>query len=315
VPHYPLPGPALKKATTAYNEKSHTYLMGSAPNDVKGSEELQYELDKIGGEQIKHNNNKWRQRAGKLRDAGAFRIPRPRDTWERVDAPKIGGEVFNVDGFKGGHVESGTNSYPVKTSLGVPAGSAAIEIGIEGGAGGGRRARQKEMLQDYARNLKSMLPTIGYTLARVAQILRGMRGFQDTTDTYGPAKQGRIVSFLKLYPNYFAIQGSGPSIKVLPAAAPEPRPARPVQVGGASSSSGSGERQPRAVETDARAPYRKFPNDQRVRFEDNPGRPGGPRWVRFEKYKEATTIGGARRLGATSQDISMDVAAGALVLL
>ena len=87
-------------------------------------------------------------------------------------------------------------------------------------------------------------------------------------------------------------------------------------MGGASSSSGpAGERQPRALEMDPRAPYRRFPNDQRVRFGDNPGRPGGPRWVRFEKYKEASTIGGARRLGATSQDLSMDVAAGALVLL
>ena len=145
-----------------------------------------------------------------------------------------------------------------------------------------------------------------------------MRGFQDTADTYGPAKQGRIVSFSKLYPNCFAIQGSGPGIRVLPAAAPEPRPARPVQVGGASSSSGpaeSGVRQPRALEVDARAPYRKFPSEQRVCFEDNPGRPGGPRWVRFEKYKVASTIGGARRMGASSQDISMDVAAGALVLL
>ena len=207
--------------------------------------------------------------------------------------------------------------YLVKASLAVLAGSADISVGIEAGPGGGRRARQREMLQDYARNLKGMLPDAGYTLARVAQILRGMRGFQDTADTYGPAKQGRIVSFLKLYPNMFTIQGSGPGIRVLPAAAPEPRPA---QVGGASSSSSSGPaesgvRQPRALEVDARAPYRKFPNEQRVRFEDNPGRPGGPRWVRFEKYKVATTIGGARRLGATSQDISLDIQSGALVLL
>lgn len=171
------------------------------------------------------------------------------------------------------------------------------------------------MLQDFARNLKGVLPSTGYTLARVAQILRGMRGFQDTADTYGPSKQGRIVSFLKLYPNHFSLQGTGPSIKVLPAAAPEPRAPRPVQVGGASSSSGPAERQPRAIEVDPRAPYRRFPNEQRVRFEDNLGRPGGPRWVRFDKYKVANTIGGARRLGATSQDISMDVAAGALVLL
>ena len=42
---------------------------------------------------------------------------------------------------------------------------------------------------------------------------------------------------------------------------------------------------------------------------------GSPRYRRFEAYKVATTIGGARRLGSSSQDISMDVAAGALVLL
>ena len=200
--------------------------------------------------------NKWRAKAGKLRDAGAFRIPRPRDTWERIDAPKFGGEVYNVDGFKGANVESGDKTYPVKTSLAVPAGSADISIGIEAGPGGGRRAKQREMLQDYARNLKDLIPSTGITLARVAQILRGMRGAFDTMDVYGPSKQGRIVSFLKLYPNMFEIQGSGPNIKVFVAKPPEPRPVvpRPVQVGGASSSSGPAERQPRAIEIDPRAP-------------------------------------------------------------
>ena len=80
---------SLKRATNAYNNKSHSYLMGSAPDDVKGSAELRYELSRIHGEQIKHNNTKWRQRAGKLRDAGAFRIPRPREDWERVDSAEI----------------------------------------------------------------------------------------------------------------------------------------------------------------------------------------------------------------------------------
>ncbi len=129
------------------------------------------------------------------------------------------------------------------------------------------------MLQDYARNLKDAIPTVGLTLARVAQILRGTRGFADTADTYGPSKQGRIVSFLKLYPKLFSIQGYGPGIRVLPAAAPEPRP---VQVGGARSSSGpAAARQPRAIEPDPRAPYRKFPNEQKVRFRANPAWPGG----------------------------------------
>ena len=323
---------ALRKATAAYNDKSHSYLMGSAPDDVKGSAELQYELDKQHGEQIKHNNDKWRAKASKLRDAGAFRISRPKDTWERIDAPTFGGEVWNVDGFLGANVESGDKTYPVKTALAVPAGSADISIGIEAGPGGGRGAIQREMLQDYARNLKDTLKDTGLTLARVAQILQGMRGFLDTVDVYGPSKQGRIVSFLKLYPNLFEIQGSGPSIKVFPAAVPEPRAppnVKPpsslggnmqVQVGGASSSSGSGQaevrkRRPRAIEIDPRAPYRRFPKEPRVQYGANPARVNTPRYRRYENYKEATTIGGARRLGATSQDIIMDLSAGALRLV
>ena len=124
---------------------------------------------------------------------------------------------------------------------------------------------------------------------------------------------------MKLYPNLFAIQGSGPKVIVFvpAAAAPEPRPvvARPVQVGGASSSGGPEQRAERTVEVDARAPYRKFPNEQRVEYGANPARAGTPRHRRFEAYKVATSIGGARRLGSTSQDISLDIQAGALRLL
>jgi hypothetical protein len=303
---------SLKRATLAHNENSHDKLMGSAPNDVKTSPELQYQIEADHGKEIKHNNDKWRNRVGRLRDAGAFRTALPRGTWARIDAPKFSGGTFNVDGFKGSHVESGGTSYPVKTSLAVPVGSADVDIGIETGPGAGRRARQKEMLQDFGRKLKDLLPTSGYTLKRVAQILTGMRGWEDTTAIYGPAKQGRIGNFLKLYPRWFAIQGTGPGIKVFPA---EPVPvARPVQVGGASSS-GPAERQPRAPEIDPRAPYRKFPNDQKVEYGDNPARATTPRHRRYEKYRMATTIGQARRLGATSQDISLDIQNGALKLL
>ncbi len=35
---------SLKKATEVYNSRSHEHLLGSAPEDVKGSEEMQYEL-------------------------------------------------------------------------------------------------------------------------------------------------------------------------------------------------------------------------------------------------------------------------------
>ena len=83
---------ALRRATIAYNEKSHAYLMGSAPDDVKGSAELQYELDKVHGEQIRHNNEKWRSRARKLSDAGPFaylgRGTRGRGTTPRSSAAR-----------------------------------------------------------------------------------------------------------------------------------------------------------------------------------------------------------------------------------
>ena len=63
---------SLKKATTAHNENPHAKLMDSAPNDVKTTPELQYQIEADNGKEIKHNNEKWRAKAGKLRDAGAF---------------------------------------------------------------------------------------------------------------------------------------------------------------------------------------------------------------------------------------------------
>lgn len=303
---------SLKRATTAYNNKSHSYLMGSAPDDVKGSAELQYELDRVHGEQIKHNNDKWRKKAAKLRDAGAFRIPRPRDTWERIDAPKFSGETYNVDGFKGSHVESGDRTFPVKTTLAVPAGSADVDLG-DAGPGQGRRAQQREVLQDYAKDLQRLIPSDGLTLVAARGILQGMRGAVDTMDLYGPARTGRYVSFLKLFPNLFKIQGSGANIKVFKADPIPSTPPRPVQEGAASSST---DRAPRAIEVDPRAPYRRFPNDTRVEYSsENPARVDTPRNRRYRTYSVANTIGMARRLGASSQDISLDLQAGALRLL
>ena len=139
--------------------------MGSAPTDVKDSSLLQYELEKTHGEQIKHNNDKWRQKAGRLRDAGAFRVPKNRDTWERLDKPKFGGDVYNVDSFKGANVESGSQTFPVKNTLPVPRGSADVDLGIDDGERNqGKRAKQREMLGDYARDLQQLLPVAGLTL-------------------------------------------------------------------------------------------------------------------------------------------------------
>ena len=304
---------SLKKATRVYNNRQHSYLMGSAPDDVKGSSLLQYELEKTHGEQIKHNNDKWRQRAGRLRDAGAFRVPRERDTWERIDKPKFGGEVYNVDSFKGANVESGDKTFPVKTALPVPRGSLDVDLGIDDGERNqGRRAKQREMLGDYARDLRNLIPDTGLTLAAATRALQGMRGFLDTVELYGPSKSGRYVSFLKLFPNLFKITGSGTEIKVFKA---DPVAPRPPQVGGSSSSTEPPprERVPRAIEVNPRIVL--YPHYLKVKFsQENPAQKvGSQRYLRYERYKKATTMGQARDLGLTTQDIQLDLAAGALV--
>ena len=48
-----------------------------------------------------------------------------------------------MDGLKGSHVEYGDKSFPVKTVLAVPAGSANVDLD-DAGPGQGRRAKQKK---------------------------------------------------------------------------------------------------------------------------------------------------------------------------
>ena len=169
-----------------------------------------------------------------------------------------------------------------------------------------------------ALQLRDLIPSTGFTINRTGIVLNNMPNFADTTAIHGPAKQGRIGAFIKLYPNYFRTEGIGAKMMVFRALPPEPKPAqpRPVQIGGSSSSGAEpADRMPRAAELESRAAYRRFPNEQRVEYLENPARLGTPRYRRFERYKAVNTIGEARRLGATSQDISMDLSASALKLL
>ena len=111
----------------------------------------------------------------------------------------------------------------------------------------------------------------------------------------------------------FKITGSGAEIKVFKADPPAPRP---VEVGGSSSSTAPPqERAARAIETNARIVL--YPHYLKVKFsQENPAQKiGSQRYLRYERYKKARTMGEARDLGLTTQDINLDLAAGALVFL
>ena len=293
----------LKKATSVYNDKGHSYLMQSAPDDVKSFEVLQYELTKRQGEQILHNQNKWKARAGRLKDEGAFRTPLPRREWDRVDAPKFSGKVYEVEGLKGANVETTTGeSFPVKTALAVPRGSRNVDL-ADSGPGQGKRALQRQMLQDYAKDVRSMLTSEGVTLASITKFLQNRPGFLDTAEAYGVPRAGRFVNFLKLYPQFFRIAGSGSAIKVFPATSPEREEAA------------SGSRDVPAVGMPRIARSQNIPNDQIVDFANqNPHRPNTDAFRRYEIYSSASSVGQARRLGMTPSDLRQLLRTGAIQL-
>ena len=71
--------------------------------------------------------------------------------------------------------------------------------------------------------------------------------------------------------------------------------------------------QARAVEFEPRAAARKYQNEWHVIYDpENPSTRLGPKYTRYEKYKVATTIGEARRLGSTSMDFKLDENNGSL---
>ena len=285
---------SIKRAVAIYNDREHSALYGAAPDDVSDNKVLQYQLEKEAGEDVKHNNQKWRQKAGRLRDKGAFRVPLDRNTWERIDQPKFSGKVQEVAALKGANVEDAAGkSFPVRQVLAVPGTSADIDLPDELMPGSGKRKDQLQHLKPFSEALKVELantPGGEMSFARVTRFLQARPGFTDTADVYRLPKAGRYVKFLRLFG--FEIQGSGPGMVVRRAP------------GAASSSSGARGRPEGAVDIAPRVPRRALPAGTVLLWTpDNPYRAGTAARARYELYKAATTVGEARDLGATPQDI------------
>ena len=287
----------LKKAVDIYNDKEHGALYGESPEGVSENKEVQYQLEAEAGKDVKHNNDRWRSKAGKLKDKGSFRVPADRNTWERIDAPKFDGKVHQVAGLKGANVEDEEGrSYPVRKVLAVPDNSADVDVNDELTPGSGKRAQQLSGLRRYAEQLKQELSTAPrgtMTLARVQRFLRTRPQFEDNAELYRLPKAGRYVKFLRLFG--YQLAGSGPAITVT-----APR----VAVGGGGRPAG-------AVDLAPRMPRRELPAATAITWQpDNPHRGGTAAYARYELYKGASTIGEARSLGATAQDLKAALARG-----
>ena len=111
----------VPKAEVIFNERPNTHLLGASPDELDKNAVLDYQLEQEAGEDIKHNTEKWRDKAAKLRERGAFRVPLPRAQWESIEAPKFDGKVHHVKALIGGMVEDTEgHRYPVKQVLAVP---------------------------------------------------------------------------------------------------------------------------------------------------------------------------------------------------
>ena len=65
----------------------------------------------------------------------------------------------------------------------------------DAGPGEGKRAEQREQMQDFAESLKERLPETGMTLASAVLYLNSLNNFQEAAEAYRLPRQARIVSF------------------------------------------------------------------------------------------------------------------------
>ena len=182
-------------------------------------------------------------------------------------------------------------SYPVRQVLAVPASSEDVKVPDELLPGSAKRKAQLLHLRPFAEALRTELFNRGREMSfrGVATFLAALDGFDDTSDVYKLPKQGRVARFLRLFG--FLLSGSGAGMSVqLPASSASSQPARGRPHG--------------ATDLTPRIPRAVLPAHSVLTWTpDNPFRGGSAARARYELYKSATTVGAARALGATSQDI------------
>ena len=206
----------LKSAVSAYNDTSHSHLMGSHPDDVgksdAGGKTLTYELKVQAGEDIKHNSDLYKDKVAALKKAGAFRTMQPRGTWARAHQPSWGDKVHKVSYFSGADVidEEGQR-FPVKLVLPVP--KTSIEGKVPSELRGGRPARTSattQTMRPFATILRGKLAGDGLALQVAGRRMNEADGFKEAMKEAKLVGIGSFRRFVELFPRMFKIEGVVP---------------------------------------------------------------------------------------------------------
>ena len=201
----------LSDVVRAYNGNSHSGIMNAAPNEVKKSPVLQYELEKQAGYDTAHNVALVEGRANRLSDAGAFRTLEPRSTWNRAGQARYSEKVHVVAGIGSKNVISTEGvDVPIRNVKPVPKDSSS-DVKVPSELKPGRPIREagaREALRPFAVALKGMLGQL--TMQRAGIMLRKVPGFAEAMEEARITGIGSFVRFLRLFGDDFVVEGTAP---------------------------------------------------------------------------------------------------------
>ena len=206
---------SMKTAVNAYNNTGHSHLLGSEPSDVKESKALTYELRAQAGEDMKHNKELHDDKAFALKNAGAFRTMRPRNTWARAHQPSWGDEIHKVDRFVGPDViDTEGNRFPVKLVLPVKASTTPAEVPKE--LTGGRPAitgLSVRTMRPFATTLRRKLVR-PLALQVAGRQMNAEAGFKAAMSKARLVGIGSFRRFVQLFPDLLQVEGAAPRQQV-----------------------------------------------------------------------------------------------------
>ena len=187
----------------------HPHLMGSAPEDVNGTNKvLEFGLTKKAALDLQHNDEIIRERDKRLQSAGAFRAQEPWDKFERSFKPRYGDKVHEVAAIEPGSVVVDTQGKREAAKLlrPVPRGSADARPGQFARRGSAQvDAKKRALLEPFA---KKVVRLIGrgndMELWRVGEFMKRQRGFNDRARE----AKSKIANFLRAFPELFTVTTS-----------------------------------------------------------------------------------------------------------
>ena len=200
----------IEETEQGYNEKVHSSLLGSpddAEGDSKSAKVARFQIMKDNAAKFEKNHEIAERNASAVREAGQFRVEKPKPSFSRGFKPTFENEIRTVREVKAGQVtdESG-KTFALNALRAVPQGTINTPAPDFRGRAP-REARLREDLKEFAKSLYDALGGEDLALTSAARMMP--EEFSRTKPTHMSFGQ-----FLALYPNLFRITGEGTRKKV-----------------------------------------------------------------------------------------------------